>query len=74
MQWGYRGGNKFCIGCALLFLLVVPIEKFEILEVWKEPNEVQDLPTRTFRLLESEETKCWCEVSEASLDVLDGAE
>ena len=69
MQWWYREWNEFPIGCVLPFFYGVFVEELEILKVREESNKVQDLPTRTFRLLESEETKGRCKVSEALLNV-----
>jgi len=68
-QRGYGGGNKFRIGYALLLLYGGLIQELEVLEVWEEPDEVQDLPARPFGLLESEKTKGRCEMSETSLNV-----
>jgi hypothetical protein len=52
-----------------LFLCMRGVADFEILETREEPNEVQDLPAGTSRTLESKESKSWCEVSEALMDV-----
>ena len=43
--------------------------KLEILEVWEETDEVQDLSARPAWLPEGKESKCWREVTKALLDV-----
>jgi hypothetical protein len=68
-QRGCGEGDKFRIDCALLFLFWEAVAKFEVLEVWEEPNEIQDLPGRTSGFFEGKESKSRCEVSKAPLDV-----
>jgi len=41
--------------------------KLEILEVWEESNEIQNLSARAPWLFEGEESKSWREVAEALL-------
>jgi len=56
-----REGSKCCISCALLFVHgdVVVVVKLEVLEVWKEPSEIQDLSAGATGSFEGEELKCW---------------
>ena len=68
-QGGYGEGNESCIGCTLLFILGVRIVKLEILEVWEETDEMQDLSARASWLREGEEPKCGREVAETLLNV-----
>jgi len=61
LQWGYGEGNKCCISCVLLFIRgdVVVVVKLEVLEVRKEPDEIQDLSAGATGFFEGEELKCW---------------
>ena len=69
VQPRYGEGNEFWLICALLLLCRRAIVEFEVLEVWEEPDEVEDLPARTSGVLESEGTKCLREAPEGLLDV-----
>ena len=40
------------------------------MEVWEEPDEIQDFSARKLGFLEGKKSKRRCEVSEVSLDVL----
>jgi len=68
-QWGCREGEERWVSCTLPFILGERIMKLEVLEVWKEADEIQDLLTRATWLPEGEESKRWREVTEAPLDV-----
>ena len=68
-QWGYREGNEACISCALWFLFCEKAAELEVLEIQEESDEIQDLLGRTFRVLESKESKGWCIVPKTLLDV-----
>jgi hypothetical protein len=69
-QRGYGERNEVYVSCALLFLCQSGVADFEVLEIREEPDEIQDLPTRTSRSLESKESKSRREVSEVLLNVL----
>ena len=69
LQWGYGKRDECRISCTLLFILGEGIVKLEILEVWEEADEVQNLSARPAWLPKGEEPKCWREVIEAPLDV-----
>ena len=68
-QRGYGEGHEVCVGCALLLLYRGRVAELEVLETREEPDEVQDLAAGAFREPEGKESKGWCEVSEAPLDV-----
>ena len=68
-QWWYGEGDERRISCTLLYTLGVGIVKLEILEVWEEADEIQDLSARASRLPKGEEPKCWRQVAETLLDV-----
>ena len=68
MQEGYRGGQKGCVSCTLLFILGEGIVYPEVSEVWEVSNEIQDLSTRASGFFEGKELKCWGEVPKALLD------
>ena len=68
-QWGYGEGNKRRIIFALLFLLFKIIIEFEVLEVRKESNEIQDLSARALGISKGEEPKGWREVSKVLSNV-----
>ena len=67
-QRGNGEGDESCISRVLLFILVKVVAKFEVLEVWEKPDEIQDLSARASGLLESEKPKRWREVPEAPPD------
>ena len=68
-QRGYGEGNEVRASRALLFLVWEVVADPEVLEVWEEPDEIQDLAGRASRTSESEESKGRCEVSKVSLNV-----
>jgi hypothetical protein len=68
-QRGDGEGNKFCVSSALSCIFWGGIANFEVLEIWEESDEIQDLPAGTPGLSESKESKSWREVSEALLNV-----
>jgi hypothetical protein len=43
--------------------------ELEVLEVWEESDEIQDLSARALGFFESKESKCWREVSETPLNI-----
>ena len=67
-QRGYGEGQKGCVSCTLLFILGEGIVNLEVLQIWEESNEIQDLPTRAGGRFKSEEPKRWREVSKALLN------
>ena len=68
-QWWYREGNEVCVSCALLLFYGERVAELEVLEIREEPDEVQNLAAGAFGEPEGTESKGWCEVSEAPLDV-----
>ena len=68
-QRGCRKRNEIRIGCALLFLLGGGVTDLEVLEIWEEPDEIDDLPARTFGPLESKELESRREISKVPLDI-----
>jgi len=72
-QRGYEEGSEVCTSRILLFLPWETIADPEILEVWKEPDEIQDLPRRAHGFLESEESKGRRKLSKIPLNVWDEA-
>ena len=68
LQWGDGERDECCITRVLLFILWVEVAKFEVLEVWEKPNEIQDLSAGASGLLKSKKSKHWREVPEALLN------
>ena len=57
LQWGYGERNERCVGHALPFTCGKDAVEFEVLEVWEETDEVQDLSVRTVGLFKGKEAK-----------------
>jgi len=65
IEGGYGEGYERGVGCTILCILGKGVVKLEVLEVWEESDEVQDLSASADRLFEGEESKCWREEPEA---------
>ena len=69
-QWGDREGDQVrVIRRTLPFLRVEIVDKPEVLEIWKEPDEVQDLPGSAYGVGEEEGLNSQRKVPEVLLDV-----
>jgi len=53
-QWGYGEGYERCVSLTLLLVLRVLVNNLEVLEIWEEADEIQDLSTRPAWLFEGE--------------------
>jgi len=67
-QGGYREGYKRCVSRILLFTVGEGVVKPEVLEIWEESDEIQDLSTRAGGRLEGKEPKRWRKVPKALLN------
>ena len=67
LQRGDGERGRCCIGHFLHFWPDASM-KFEVLEIWEKPDEIQDLSARAFGSFESKKSKRRREVSETLLD------
>jgi len=45
------------------------VAEFEVMEIWEEPDEIQDLSAKAFGFFQGKEPKCWYQVTKALMDV-----
>ena len=74
-QRGHGEGNELRVCRAVLFFLggIAPeiVTELEVLEVWEEPDEIQNMPARSLGFMESEESERWSQASEALPNIFD---
>ena len=56
-QWGYGEGDKRWVSYALLFICGGEVKEPEVVEIWEEANEIQDLSAGAVGTFESKESK-----------------
>ena len=66
---GYGEGSEVHVSRALLCVHRSVVAELEVLEVWEEPDEIDDLAGRAYGFPESEESEGRCEVSKVPLNV-----